>query len=42
MKRCPMKCDVEESCEQNNTCVDDSGVGDKVTVILKFDVQDCC
>ena len=42
VKRSPMKCDVEKSCEQNGTCVDDSGVGDKVTDVTKSDIQDSC
>ena len=42
VKPSPIKCDVEESCEQSDTCVDDSGVGDKVTDMTKYDVLDSC
>ena len=42
VKPSPIKCDVEESCEQCDTCVEYSGVGDKVTDMTKYDVLDSC
>ena len=37
-----LKFDVQDCCEQGDTCVDNSTIDDMVTDMTKFDFQDSC